>query len=636
MLNFNTNSPNKTDHKNHLHNPSKRDIDSNDLQKFVMTMNQQSESQKANLEKQKNFQIQQLEFHVKKLESKFQEEKLDAQHQHNLEIQKIMDRKNQELESLKKEQRSKSKENESHISSLERKLSQMAKQLSAVQADCDRRINELTNETSHVLEMNQKDSDKKFKDLFYAHEKEKSDLQKQHTNALQLLVEETNGRLRNVESEYNEQQAITDRVVRELESRTQLLKSEMEKNLRLIEGLQADKTGLEQRNESLEKEINEVKKKCQASLAKMKENHSQEVEGLRKRMEASMSEVRAEGERRADREVQERTEAEKGRAQLEKKNQRLVGLLREREQNIEELKESIRKQDVQTEDALNDIKLQVEQNSKKIYAEMNEAMSKCEQELARSKQARDKQAKESQRQMDKVRGQHERELHRLRQEFGEAERGLKAELDEEKKSLMRQNCEQITELKEKHLESNFKYQAKIETLSSTICQQEQKIGELQRQLTDANALRKTQIIELGILREDEKVKLIREKDVELQALKKEIDVSKKSRRDEIARLREAQKEEIKSVLCGANEEKKAVYEQIEVLEETVRNVKADNQRLVQMNEQAIKEAFGRLETERNCIKKPYQNRILVGFRRVISGLKQGNNFLFFKETRERS
>jgi len=594
-----------------------------------MTMNQQSESQKANLEKQKNFQIQQLEFHIKKLESKFQEEKLDAQHQHNLEIQKLMDRKNQELESLKKDQRTKSKENESHISSLERKLSQMAKQLSAVQADCDRRINELTNETSHVLEMNQKDSDKKFKDLFYAHEKEKSDLQKQHTNALQLLVEETNGRLRNVESEYNEQQAITDRVVRELESRTQLLKSEMEKNLRLIEGLQADKTGLEQRNDTLEKEINEVKKKCQASLAKAKESHSQEVEGLRKRMEA-------ENEKRAEREAQERAEAEKGRTQLEKKNQRLVGLVREREQSIEELKESIRKQDVQTEDALNEIKRQVEENSKKIYAEMNEAMGKCEQELARSKQARDRQAKESQRQMDKVRGQHEREVHRLRQEFAEAERALKAELDEEKKSLMRQNCEQITELKEKHLESNFKYQAKIETLSSTICQQEQKIGELQRQVTDANALRKTQIIELGILREDEKVKLIREKDVELQALKKEMDVCKKSRRDEIARLREAQKEEIKRVVCGASEEKKAVYEQIEVLEEAVRSVKADNQRLVQMNEQAIKEAFGRMESERNCIKKPYQNRIMVGFRRVVSGLKQGDNFVFFKETGERS
>ncbi len=230
-------------------------VDSNDLQALMVAMNQQNDSQKASLEKQKNFQIQQLEFQVKKLESKFQEEKLDAQHQHNLEIQKIMDRKNHELESLKKEHRSKTKEDENHINSLERKLNQVTKQLAATQIECDRKINELANETSHVLEMNQKDNEKKFKELFYAHEKEKSELQKQHTNALQVLVEETNSRLKNVESEYNEQQAITDKVVRELESRTQLLKNEMEKNLRLIENLQGDKTGLEQKNESLEKEV---------------------------------------------------------------------------------------------------------------------------------------------------------------------------------------------------------------------------------------------------------------------------------------------------------------------------------------------------------------------------------------------
>ena len=40
-------------------------------------------------------------------------------------------------------------------------------------------------------------------------EKEKADLQKQHTEAFQVLVEETNARLRKVESEYNDQQAIT-------------------------------------------------------------------------------------------------------------------------------------------------------------------------------------------------------------------------------------------------------------------------------------------------------------------------------------------------------------------------------------------------------------------------------------------
>lgn len=47
--------------------------------------------------------------------------------------------------------------------------------------------------------------------MFYKNEKEKSDLQQQHTQAFQVLVEETNARLKKVEAEYNEQQLITVR-----------------------------------------------------------------------------------------------------------------------------------------------------------------------------------------------------------------------------------------------------------------------------------------------------------------------------------------------------------------------------------------------------------------------------------------
>lgn len=72
-----------------------------------------------------------------------------------------MDRKNSEQERLKKEHRHKIKNDEELINALERKLSQTAKQLSAMQIECDRKINELTNETSHILEMNQKESENK-------------------------------------------------------------------------------------------------------------------------------------------------------------------------------------------------------------------------------------------------------------------------------------------------------------------------------------------------------------------------------------------------------------------------------------------------------------------------------------------
>lgn len=52
-----------------------------------------------------------------------------------------------------------------------------------------------------------------------------------------------------------------DKVVKELESRTELLKNEMAKNLKLIEQLEIDKKMLQQASEKLEKQINEVQKK---------------------------------------------------------------------------------------------------------------------------------------------------------------------------------------------------------------------------------------------------------------------------------------------------------------------------------------------------------------------------------------
>ena len=97
--------------------------------------------------------------------------------------------------------------------------------------------------------------------MFYKSEKEKSDLQKQHTHAFQTLVDETNMRLKKVECEYNDQQTITDRVVKELENRTQLMKNEMENNIKLIKSLEDEKKSALKSCEAAENEAAETKKK---------------------------------------------------------------------------------------------------------------------------------------------------------------------------------------------------------------------------------------------------------------------------------------------------------------------------------------------------------------------------------------
>ena len=83
-------------------------------------------------------------------------------------------------------------------------------------------------------------------------------MQKQHTKAFQDLVEETNLKLKRVESEYNEQQSMTDKVILELENKAQLLRNEMEKNLQLAAGLEKEKRELLKQIEQLDRSCNEL------------------------------------------------------------------------------------------------------------------------------------------------------------------------------------------------------------------------------------------------------------------------------------------------------------------------------------------------------------------------------------------
>ena len=83
------------------------------------------------------------------------------------------------------------------------------KKLSNLQTESEEKIHKIKNETTMFLDTNKKENEKKIIDLINSYEKDKFELQKQHTSAFQELVEETNLRLKKVECEYNSQQSIT-------------------------------------------------------------------------------------------------------------------------------------------------------------------------------------------------------------------------------------------------------------------------------------------------------------------------------------------------------------------------------------------------------------------------------------------
>ena len=95
-------------------------------------------------------------------------------------------------------------------------------------------------------------------EVFNKGEKEKFDMQKQHTKAFQDLVEETNMKLKRVECEYNEQQSMNDKVILEMENKAQLLRSEMEKYVQLTSSLEKEKRELAKQIEMLERTCSEM------------------------------------------------------------------------------------------------------------------------------------------------------------------------------------------------------------------------------------------------------------------------------------------------------------------------------------------------------------------------------------------
>ena len=95
------------------------------------------------------------------IETKFKEEKILIQQAHNSELQKIIDRKNNEIENLKINFSKNKKDYEESISVLEKKIHQLSKEMFANQEDYDKQMNYLKNQVVEVSEKKQFESDKK-------------------------------------------------------------------------------------------------------------------------------------------------------------------------------------------------------------------------------------------------------------------------------------------------------------------------------------------------------------------------------------------------------------------------------------------------------------------------------------------
>uniref|UniRef100_A0A3P8XJ00 DUF4485 domain-containing protein n=1 Tax=Esox lucius TaxID=8010 RepID=A0A3P8XJ00_ESOLU len=224
-------------------------------------------------------QEKEAEMKTKVLEAKHQEEKLKMQQKHDADVQKILDRKNGEIEELKTMYRVKQKQSEETVRKLEKKVQSVVRESQVIRESKEKQIAELKKMADQSTDTLKNEWEKKLHTVVAGMEQEKFDLQKKHTENIQELLEETNHRLAKMESEYGAQTRTTEQTVRELELRVKQLSVEVEKGNVLRQKVTQDKGQLEIHIATISSELQEANrsKQHEDTLQKLQGKHETDI-----------------------------------------------------------------------------------------------------------------------------------------------------------------------------------------------------------------------------------------------------------------------------------------------------------------------------------------------------------------------
>lgn len=606
-----------------------------------------------------------IELRTKMVEAKYQEDKLKLQQQHDVAVQKILDRKNMELEEVKSHYRNKITEMEAAAKKQERKVSQLVREAQVMKEQRDQQIAELKALAEQTGETAQHDFEKKLNDKVAEFEQEKFEMQKQHTQNIQELLDETNQRLHKMETEYNQQNATTRLVIQELETRVQQLTQESEGLQNSRSKLAKEKEELEQQAASLSHELQEAKtilskvgrdhsqainehkevveqlnKKTDGRMEGMKQQHSaaiakatdtiaelelqvaqlkqalQDAEFQRQRqlrgLEATHKQEKMNLEHLHEKKIRGiQAELDQGEEESEKRIRKLETTLREREEQIQKLSEVQKQQAQQAEHALEDFKSQVERNSGRMFDEMKAQMEKVEEDLARSKNLREKQAKEFSRQLDDLKIKHEKEIAEINirheQEKAQTLRAHQIERDSLLKEQEQEKEMQLEKLKQKMLDHENQARSRTAKDAKTVAELEQQVRELREEIIQANSTHKTQLMELSLLREEEKQNYKRQEDNMQVKFKSQIEQQR-------LQLQREHSSEMEQILEKTNSRIKQMEEEyeirsskgqqiVETLEDEIKKLKEEINRTKSSLEKKLAQTTGKYEEEKASMKK---------------------------------
>ncbi|XP_005402196.1 PREDICTED: centrosomal protein of 112 kDa isoform X1 [Chinchilla lanigera] len=516
---------------------------------------------------------------IKMMEAKFHEEKLQLQQKHDADVQKILERKNNEIEELKTLYKKKQNETEETVRKLEQKVQTLVRDCQVIREAKENQIAELKKICEQSTESLNNDWEKKLHSAVAEMEKEKFELQKQHTENIQELLEDTNMRLSKMEGEYMAQTQSTNQVVKELEARVHQLTGEAENSNLQRQKLIQEKAELERcyqitcselqevkaRRNTLHKEkdnlINDYEQKMKllqtkydADVALLKQENalsSSKASGTIEELEQNICQLKeqlqeSELQRNQllkdeenkfqmeknhlkctyEKKVQDlQCELDKEKEDAQKKIHKLEDTLKEKEEQLTRVTEVQRLQAQQADAALEEFKRQVELNSEKVYAEMKEQMEKVEADLTRSKSLREKQSKEFLWQLEDVKQRHEQQIVELKLEHEQEKTHLLQQHNAEKDSLVRDHEREIENLGKQLRAANMEHENQIQEFkkrdAQVIADMEMQVHKLREELIHVNSQRKQQLVELGLLREEEKQRVARDHEAAVNKLKAE-------------------------------------------------------------------------------------------------------------------
>ncbi|XP_066188460.1 centrosomal protein of 112 kDa [Sylvia atricapilla] len=518
-----------------------------------------------------------LEMKMKMAEGKFHEEKLKLQQKHDADVQKILDRKNDEIEVLKSAYLKKQKESEDMIRKLEKKVQTLIRESQVVREAKEQQIEELRKMCEQSNDSLNNEWEKKLHDAVAEMEKEKFNIQKKHTEDMQELLQETNARLAKMEEEYLHQTQSTNETVQRLGARVQQLTVEAENSNLQRQRLSQEKSDVERRYQEVCSQLQDLKVRynlLQRDKDQIVQEYQENLQQLQSKFEvdrdflkqeqAQTSDVIAElrcemallkqqlhdSEHQRQKQLRDqeykveqdklhwqhvyekqihgiRNELDKERGAAQKKIRHLEQVLKEKEEQLRRVTEVQRLQAQQAGAALEEFKRQVELNSEKDSAEMKQRIAEVEADLRKSKLLREKQAQEFSWRLDEIKKKYEEQIVELKLEHEQEKTHLFQQHNALQDCLVREHQREMEKL-EKQLRAAMA-QHESQTHESrkrdgqVICGLEHQIRKLREELIQANALRNHQLLDLSLQRDEEKLKAARDKEAALNSLRIEME-----------------------------------------------------------------------------------------------------------------